>query len=328
MLQAVDVPVLIIFFNRPDMVSKVYEQVKKAKPTKLFLYQDGAREGRLDDVENVEKCRKVFENTIDWDCEVHHLYQTRNYGCDPSEYIAIKWFFEHVEYGIILEDDDVPSISFFSYCKELLEKYKDDNRISTVCGMNHLEKYPKSNLNYDYFFSNASSISGWATWKRFVDLWDASYSFLDDKEKIKIMESNFLQSKTMKSDRVRFDLYLKKCKEHRDSGKEFYETLVSSTRLLTGGLSIFPCKNLIANIGNIGESTHGVPTIKLLPKATQKVFNIPTYELQFPLRAPKEVCSDDKYVYKKEKLMTPTIFRYPFRWLECKIRAVLYKSGK
>ena len=324
----IDIPVLIIFFNRPKMVQKVFDAVKEARPSKLFLYQDGPRTGRDDDVYNIQRSREVFQDKIDWDCEVHTLYQEKNFGCDPSEYLAIRWFFNNVEAGVILEDDDVPSVSFFQYCKEMLDKYKDDKRISMVCGMNHLGTYQPYSSNSDYFFSKASSIWGWATWRRFVDLWDTKYSFLEDEEKLKIMEKNFLHSKTMKSDRVRFDLYIKKCKEHRDSGKEFYETLVSSTRLLTGGLSIFPCKNMISNIGNEGESTHAPSSLKLLPRATQKVFNIKRYELTFPFKHPNEVVSNDKYAFKKEALMTPSIWNYPFRWIETKIRALIYKKRK
>ena len=131
----VDVPVLLIFFARPDTLEKVFESIREARPSTLLLWQDGPREGRPDDIENIEKCRKIVEN-IDWECEVHRFYQEENKGGDPSEYIAQKWMFETEEMGIILEDDDVPSQSFFPYCKELLEKYKDDTRINMICGMN------------------------------------------------------------------------------------------------------------------------------------------------------------------------------------------------
>ena len=318
----VDVPVLVIFFNRPKMLNRVFEQIRKARPSKLFLYQDGVRQGREDDIENVKKCRRIVEN-INWDCKVYHLYQQKNYGCDPSEYIAIRWFFDHVDRGIILEDDDVPAVSFFRYCKELLDKYADDERIATISGMNHLKKWGTD--SEDYFFAHASSIWGWATWRRFVDMWDTKYSFLDSQEKLSIMKKNFVESKTMKSDRVRYDLYIKKCVEHRNSGKEFYETLVSSTRLLHNQLGIFPAKNMISNIGNEGESTHGTSTLKLLPRATQKVFDIPLYEMPFPLRHPNIVRAKDKYIMRKESLMTASIFNYPFRWIESKVRMMIYK---
>ena len=103
----IDIAVLLIFFNRPEKTEKVFESIKKARPSKLYLYQDGAREGRDDDVINVNKCRNVVSQ-IDWECEVHTKFQEKNFGCDPSEFIAQKWMFETEEMGIILEDDDVP----------------------------------------------------------------------------------------------------------------------------------------------------------------------------------------------------------------------------
>ncbi len=87
----VDVPVLILFFNRPQQLSQVFEQVKKARPSRLFLYQDGARNER--DLPGIKACREIVSQ-IDWECEVERLYQEKNFGCDPSEYISQKWAFE------------------------------------------------------------------------------------------------------------------------------------------------------------------------------------------------------------------------------------------
>ena len=53
----IDIPVLLIFFNRPQKIAAVFEQVKKARPARLYLYQDGARENREDDIESVKACR-------------------------------------------------------------------------------------------------------------------------------------------------------------------------------------------------------------------------------------------------------------------------------
>ena len=100
----VDVSVLILFFNRPKLLAQVFEQVKKARPARLFLYQDGPRGER--DMPGIEACRKVVAD-IDWECEVHHNYQEKNYGCDPSEYMAQKWAFSLSDKCIVLEDDDV-----------------------------------------------------------------------------------------------------------------------------------------------------------------------------------------------------------------------------
>ena len=93
--------------------------------------------------------------------------------------LAQKWMFETEDRGIVLEDDDVVSDSFFYFCEELLEKYKDDERINMICGMNHLGHYDKSGTSY--IFTKTGAITGWASWKRVIDTWDPNYSFVDDE---------------------------------------------------------------------------------------------------------------------------------------------------
>lgn len=163
----VDVPVLILFFNRPQQLSQVFEQVKKARPSRLFLYQDGARNEH--DLPGIKACREIVSQ-IDWECEVERFYQEKNFGCDPSEYISQKWAFSKVDKCIVLEDDDVPSVSFFRFCKEMLDKYEHDTRISMIAGFNPEEI--SKDIPYDYFFATTFSIWGWASWKRVVDQWD------------------------------------------------------------------------------------------------------------------------------------------------------------
>ncbi len=152
----VDVAVLILFFNRPKQLSQVFEQVKIARPSKLFLYQDGPRGEK--DIPGIEDCRKIIED-IDWECDVHTLYQEKNFGCDPSEFISQKWAFSNVDKCIVLEDDDVPSISFFTFCKEMLDRYENDNRITMIAGFNNEEV--TKDIPYDYFFASTFSIWGW-----------------------------------------------------------------------------------------------------------------------------------------------------------------------
>lgn len=132
-----DVAVLLIFFVRDDVFSKTFEAVKKARPRTLLLFQDGPREGRSDDIEGIKRCREIAE-AIDWDCTVYRNYQDKNWGCDPATFYSHKWAFSLVDKCIILEDDCVPSQSFFPFCKELLDKYENDLRISRIAGMNNL----------------------------------------------------------------------------------------------------------------------------------------------------------------------------------------------
>lgn len=291
----IDVPVLLIFFTRPETFSKVFEQVKLARPSKLFLYQDGPRENRPSDIENIAKCRKIAED-IDWDCEVYKLYQEKNKGCDPSEFIAIKWAFSYVEECIVLEDDDIPSQSFFPYCKELLEKYKDDERINMICGMNLCGV--SENVSSSYLFSRCSSIWGWASWRRVVDTWEGDYSFLDDKEALALLKDNLDHNY-----HVSFDSLINYAKGHRATGREHYESILSCNRNLHGRINIIPKYNMITNIGIMDESTHNVGNIKLLPKGIRRVFNMERYEVETPLTHPKYVIENYRHAERHMRIL-------------------------
>lgn len=289
----IDVAVLILFFNRPHLLEKVFAEVKKAKPSKLYLYQDGVREGREDDVVNVQKCREIVAD-IDWECEVYQHYCEKNQGCDPSEYLAQKWMFETEEMGIVLEDDDVPSQSFFPFCKELLEKYKDDDRINMICGMNNLEV--AEHCPYDYLFSSSGSITGWASWKRIIDEWVDHVPFVNDEYAVK-------QYKEVYANRYNVDRYVRHCQRQNEEGVAYYESILSSNALNQSRLNIVTTKNLISNIGNDGESTHGVASIELLPKGIRRIFNMKTYDLEFPLKHPPYVIEDMEFRRKIRRVM-------------------------
>ena len=181
----IDVNVLIIFFVRDEVLKQTFEAVKKARPRRLLLWQDGPREGCPGDIKGIERCRKVVED-IDWDCEVYTQYHDSNFGCDPSTFYAQKWAFSLVDRCIILEDDMVADLSFFRFCKELLEKYKDDERINHICGVNFFGE--SKNCPNDYLFAH-NGTGAWASWRRVAKGWDEIYSFLDKEYYIKNLAS-------------------------------------------------------------------------------------------------------------------------------------------
>lgn len=279
----VDVAVLILFFNRPEPLSLVFEQVRKARPSKLFLYQDGPRGEK--DKAGIEACRKVVEQ-IDWECEVHRSYQEKNQGCDPSNYLSHKWAFSYVDKCIVFEDDSIPSVSFFSFCKELLDKYENDTRISMIAGFNQQEITP--NISSDYFFTTNFSIWGWASWKRVTDQWDENYAFLEDKESLQLLE-NVIQTRHYRDD------FLTMCRHHKESGKAYYETIFHASILLNNGLCIVPTHNMINNLGAIADSTHFSGSIKTMPRGYRRIFTMKRYEIEWPLKHPRYVIENTAY---------------------------------
>lgn len=279
----IDVPVLITFFVRPDTLKKVFASVREARPSTLLLWQDGPRDNRPDDIENIEKCRNIVEN-IDWECVVYKNYHTHNMGCDPSTFLAQKWAFSLVEKCIILEDDRVPVQSFYQYCKVLLDKYEFDSRINHICGTNLLEN--NTSCEADYFFAQAGSTT-WATWRRVAIGWDEKYTYLDDKYAMQCLKSSLQPAL--------YRVVLNHALAHRKEGKQYWETILGMDCLLNNRLAIIPKKNMVVDLGLTENSTHAVSNPKLLPKFTQCMFFMNAHEVQFPLRHPKYVIRDNVY---------------------------------
>jgi hypothetical protein len=304
----IDISVLILFFNRPDHLSQVFNQVREARPARLFLYQDGPRGER--DMAGIEACRKVVEN-IDWECEVHRNYQEKNQGCDPSEYLSQKWAFSMTDKCIVLEDDDVPSLSFFPFCKEMLDRYEHDERVSMISGFNEDEVTP--DIPDSYFFTSVFAIWGWASWRRVIDKWEGDYAFLDDPTAMRQLET-LVRQRRYRSD------FLKMCRQHRESGKEYYESIFWASNILQSGLAIMPKKNMINNLGLSADSTHFSGSIKTTPRAYRKIFTMQRYEMEFPLRHPKYVI--DHWAYK-ERLYRTNAWGHP--WVKvCRSLEELY----
>lgn len=173
-----DIPaVLFLVFNRPEQTRLVFEAIARAKPRQLYIAADGPR----DDVENdARACREVREivSQVDWDCEVKTLMRQKNLGCRDSVSQAIDWFFEQVEEGIILEDDCLPSSSFFRYCSELLELYRAEERVMMISGNSYRPEVAGDNASY--YFSKIARVWGWATWKSAWRHYDVNMSDLPE----------------------------------------------------------------------------------------------------------------------------------------------------
>lgn len=318
------VPVLINFFNRPDQVKKVFEAVRQARPEYLFLSQDGARKGNVADSENIMLCRKIVEN-IDWDCKVYYNYSERNLGCGKRMSSAITWAFQYVERLIILEDDCVPSADFFKFSEILLERYKNDLRISMISAMNHLESYH----NHDgdsYIFCNSGAIWAWATWKRQWELYDFNMETLKKTDWVnKIKSSSYPQY--YKKDLITQGKNRIACLERGEklSSWTFQYNMI---RFLNHQLTIVPCENLISNVGLSGDSTHAVSSLKQMPKGLQSLFYMEGKKLEFPLRHPKYIYCDDEFDRKVWKKLGMNKGTAVYRKIEGIIRQIIFGDKK
>ncbi len=157
--------VLIMAFNRPDLLRVLLDRLRLVAPTTIYVAIDGARPSREGEIERVQECRDLV-SSIDWPCEIHTQFQDKNLGCGLGVSTAISWFFAHVERGIILEDDIIPDPSFFPYCTELLDRYEHDQRVFAISGCNFVPADSQEHPDQAYRFSQIPHIWGWATWRR------------------------------------------------------------------------------------------------------------------------------------------------------------------
>lgn len=318
------VPVLMVFFNRSKPLEQVFEAVRKAKPKILFLAQDGAREGNKSDEENVIKCREVVKN-VDWDCEVYTDFSNVNLGCGRRMSSAITWAFEKVDRLMILEDDCVPGQSFFPFAEELLERYKDDERVSMISAMNHLEKY-HGNDDSDYLFCASGAIWGWATWKRQWEHYDFNMKFIETEnafEKIKKSKyPSYYKRDLLKQGKNR--------KKVLDQGKKLssWTFQYNMIRFLKNQVTIVPKVNMISNVGLDMEATHASGNLKMIPKGLHRVFFMKTYPLEFPLCHPTEMIIDRKFDKKVWTLMGMPMHIAIHRKLSSIIRRTFYGGTK
>jgi len=250
--------VVFLIFNRPDTTARVFETIRRAQPPRLFVIADGPRPDHPSDAEKCATARSVIDQ-VDWDCEVLTNYADTNLGCGRRVSSGLDWVFETVEEAIILEDDCVPHPTFFRFCEEVLERYRDDERVMMITGTNVL---PKLDIHESYLFSRYFNIWGWATWRRAWKKYDFSMTDWERLRAQKQVRYFYPQPYMVKHITKMFDLAYQNRIDTWDV-QWFYCCLFNN------GLCAVPCVNLISNIGMVGTHTRpgmddpSVPTFAL-----------------------------------------------------------------
>lgn len=274
-------PVLMIGFCRPETLAQVFAKVREVRPTQLFLWLNKGRSDRPNEVAGNEACRKIFDG-VDWPCDVHRVYNEKYLECIDSFQGALDWFFGTVDRGVILEDDCVPDVTFFRYCGELLERYKDDVRIGTIGGhienpyMNKVELYGDS-----YYFDHYSQIFGWASWSRAWKLYDPQMRFWPEFDRrFALMEGIFHSPRTRA-------IYQGFWRNRYKNGGE-WDSIWFMTQCKENMLCIHPSVNLVSNVG-IGQSSRVSDRfnwIRRILARRNKWANVKRMSMKFPMQHP------------------------------------------
>lgn len=266
------VPVLFLTFNRPEHTRLALERIRQARPARLYVHSDGARSQVAGEVEKVAKVRAILKKEIGWDCEVRTLFRSENQGLRKGVFGALNWFFEAEPYGIVLEDDCVPDLSFFRFCEEILEKYKDDEQVMHV-GCSNLAENFTSNLEASYVFSRFSFVWGWAGWRWAWQKMSLDLEGLDEFERSGGIQ-NFLDDP--KSQAYMLDKFraTRAGKNNSWAYAWFYSILKNN------GLCIVPKVNLVQNVGVGAEGATNTT-------AQNEKAQLPAQAISFPLVQPE-----------------------------------------
>jgi hypothetical protein len=235
-------PILFLIFNRPDTTAKGFERIRQIKPTRLYVAADAARDGRSDEVKRCAETRAIIQR-IDWDCELKTLYRDKNLGCKTAVSEAITWFFEQEEYGVILEDDCLPDLSFFPFCEELLIRYKDDSRIGHIGGNCFFSRIVSDGLSYD--FCSFSHIWGWASWRRVWKNYDVNFSYWEESQKDRNKRKSLFKNL---HEEIYFSSFISDTLKG-NRGINTWDVQYLYMLRVQNQLSVYPAVNLVTNIG-------------------------------------------------------------------------------
>lgn len=252
MNEVIEVPILIIGFNRPEIIRETFSYVRLAKPTKLYIAIDGAREHIVGEADLVERVKNVFLD-IDWNCEVHKKFNEENKGAEITVSSAVSWVLGKEEFVIVLEDDIIASLSFLHFAQQMLYRYKNVENIYQISGLQITPPPVDVIGNYDYFFAmNGHTGGGWATWRRAWDKFTLEIEDFDTFLQSFQLENMFISKKEV--DYCRRNLMKMK---RTGAGNNNWDKCWAYIRLKEYGLSIIPKVNLTSNIGIYGLHAKG-----------------------------------------------------------------------
>ncbi len=289
-------PVALLIFNRPDTTERVFNAIAQARPLKLLVVADGPRDSRPSEAARCEQTRAIIKR-VDWDCEVITNFADSNMGCKLRVSSGIDWIFEQVEEAIILEDDCLPDPSFFRFCDEMLERYRDNQRVGMVSGGNL--QFGRHRGSGSYYFSKYTHIWGWASWRRAWKHYDRDIAHWPEFKAQGLLEQMFATPGEQTYWQNSFQWV-------HEGSLDTWDVSWTFTALTHGLLQVVPNVNLISNIGFGADATHthvvGVHA------------NLPTQAIEFPLQHPTFVLPNieaDRYIASDQ--LAPSFYTRQWR---------------
>ena len=283
----INTAVLFLIFNRIELTKRVLQAISQAQPPRLYIACDGARSHKNGEAETVTALRNYVMSHIDWECDVKTLFQEENLGCKYAVSSAITWFFENEEQGMILEDDCLPNQSFFTFCEELLNRYKDDESICQISGTNALNG--KIFTDNDYYFSRFNNpVWGWASWRRAWKRYDIEMLRWSDSEGRAWLNK-------MMDDKYQTRYWANALRNTKSGLIDTWDYQWTFNCLSENLLVVIPSLNLVSNIGFGPDATH----TNSLNSHVSQYANMDVFDFKTILKHPDKVercVNSDSYI--------------------------------
>ncbi len=291
-----DIPIAVFIFKRTKVLD-VIERIKQVQPQKLYILAD---EGRTpEEIGEAHRCRKLVEEAITWDCQVVKNYASENRGVYENIGEGAKWVLSQEKWAIFLEDDNLPEVSFFEFCKQMLLRFEGDTRVLWICGTNYLGKYESAD-HVDYVFTRHMLPCGWASWSnKFITFYDGKLELCKNRSIIQNVESVYFNHA----------LYI----QYRNAWMREYQRISLGKRPISWDYQmdlsikannlygICPCNNQIKNIGVDENSIHGGTSFSSV--MTQRFCGMDSYPISFPLRHPQVLLQDPVFEKRITKIL-------------------------
>ena len=296
-----NVPVVFLVFNRPELTRRVLSRIRKAQPKQLIVVCDGHRDCLKADLEKVSSVRQVISEEINWSCSVRYEYSPVNLGCRERIVSGLNWAFSQIEEAIILEDDCLPDPSFFLFAEEMLKRFRHDPRVFHIGGSNFTRE--KHVMRHSYAFSRYGHIWGWATWRRAWKLYESDLTSWKKPSERNMLMSGF----QLADERGYWGSIFDRCAAHPVAQTTWdYQWTYACWKHC--GLAVYPSTHLVENIGQGLEATHTVDFNPLFARRSEPI--------SLPLVHPSVVSGDARLdrevfraVFMNERFVTDKIWR-------------------
>lgn len=257
-------PVALFVFNRPEHLRHTIESLQHCdgfSESPIIVFGDGPRDEH--DIEKVEETRRVAREMLGTQAE--YRFSESNKGLAHSIIDGIELLLKRHDRVIVVEDDLKLAPSFLRFLNEGLDYYAVDERVYQISG--HMFDVPEFAQRQEALLLPLTTTWGWATWGRAWKAFDSVACGWEVLRKDRKLRKRF----NLNGSYDYAHMLEKQMTEQRQSwGIRWYWSV-----FMRGGLSCFPPRSLVANIGMDGTGTHGRGSFRKLARDMRVIKPMP-----------------------------------------------------